>query len=437
MQSPTKQACLAELAELKVRHEQLETEHNKLKHELKVSVQYLNSILGNTPAGVAILEGEDFRYRYINKRLADINGATVAAHLGQPLQEIIPAAAPQVIPGLQSVIETGQATTSREFSTTMPTDPTENRWFIDSFFPIVTGNGDLTTVGVVVIEVTERKRAELALQQANRDLKKHGHKLDITNTQLQKEIKERSAAERNLLQIQQQLTHLLRVHTIEEMASGIAHELNQPLAAIVNYSEGCSKLINEDQEDVVGVTKVLGNITKEAMRCNDIIIRLRGLVTNNAPNTETFKLKEVLDDVISLMKSDLRAAKVKINIDIADNFPQLNTDKIQLSQTIINLFANAMDAITNSDAKHKTIDLSAQVINHKIIIMIKDQGPGVAPVLKENLFDPYISSKESGLGMGLTISRSIIESLGGKLLLKPQDGFGACFELSLPLKDPK
>jgi len=423
MENSTLEICLTELAELKVQHKQLLTDHTQLKHDLRLSIQHLNSILENTPAGVAILEGEDFVYRLVNRRLADINGLSVEAHLGQPLKKILPTIALNILPRLQAVVDTGLPTKSREFSANMPNDPNNIRWFIDSFFPISTPENTSKAVGVIVIDITEQKRAELAFQKANKELKR--------------EIQERSIAENSLLKIQQQLTHVLRVHTMTEMASGIAHELNQPLAAIVNYSQGCANLIYRGKKKLDVFIEIFEKVKSEALRCHAIINRLKRLVINKAPDIENFQLKEIVEDVISLMRSDLREANIIINVEIDDNIPHLNTDKIQLSQTLINLFTNAMDSIIDANSNRLTIDLIVKLINNNIIMKIRDYGLGIAPELTDKLFDPYVSTKKVGLGMGLTISRSIIEALGGTLLLVPQKGLGACFEITLPMKNKK
>jgi len=150
----------------------VENNHEKLTKELQRVNEYLDTILFNLPAGVAILEGPEFRYFKINRMLAEINGLTVDDHLGRPLKEVLPNAAADIIPRLQKVLETGKPSLNFEFSTKLPKDPNEIRHFIDSFFPIREKDGKIRAVGAVVLDITERKQSEMELINSKGELER-------------------------------------------------------------------------------------------------------------------------------------------------------------------------------------------------------------------------------------------------------------------------
>ena len=178
------------------------TAHKQAEEQLRSTQQYLDTILLNLPVGVAILEGPAFRYYRINHLLAEINGLSVEDHLDKPLAAVLPDAAPDIIPGLRHVLETGEARLNREFSTRLPKDPEVIRHFIDSFFPIKGEDGTPRAVGAVVRDITERKQAEAALQRAYAELEQRVQErtaeLTQSNAALEQEIAERKQAEEAL-----------------------------------------------------------------------------------------------------------------------------------------------------------------------------------------------------------------------------------------------
>ena len=201
--------------ELQTTVEKLQEEvvvRKRAEEALSTTQQYLDTILLNLPVGVAILEGPEFRYYRINRQLAEMNGLSVEDHLGRPLAAVLPEAAPDIIPGLRHVLETGEPRLDREFSTTLPKDPEVIRHFIDSFFPIKEADGKPRAVGAVVLDITERKRAEEALQRAYAELEQRVRErtaeLTRTNAALQQEMAARKQAEGLFRKMHNELEHL-------------------------------------------------------------------------------------------------------------------------------------------------------------------------------------------------------------------------------------
>lgn len=247
------------------------------------------------------------------------------------------------------------------------------------------------------------------------------------------DISERVAAERAAVQAQDRLTHVARLSTMGEMAAGLAHEINQPLAAITTYAQACQRLIAEGEAlDAADIRESLAQISQQALRAGEVIRRLRTFVANREVRREPIGCNRLIEDLLALARPDLRAHDVRLILDVQPELPEVMADAVQLQQVLINLFRNAIDATLHNGAAQREITLRAVAAKDGVEISVHDHGPGVEPGALASLFNPFFTTKANGTGLGLAISRTIVNAHGGKLAHRSEPGGGACFYFTLP-----
>ncbi|MFZ9477868.1 MAG: PAS domain S-box protein [Steroidobacteraceae bacterium] len=246
----------------------------------------------------------------------------------------------------------------------------------------------------------------------------------------------RRAAEDALI-AQQRITQVSRLATMGEMAAGIAHELNQPLAAIANYANAAMRLAATqgiEKIDPEGdVTLALEQISQQAQRAGEIIRRLRALVQNRETRHESANVNELINEVIGFTQSDARLHEVRIVRDLDTSLPIAMLDRIQIQQIVLNLLRNSIEALVERPVNEREILVTTSHDgNETLRIEVSDSGPGVPADLIDRIFDPFCTTKATGTGLGLAISRSIAEAHRGRLLYRRRAAGGACFVLEIP-----
>jgi len=237
---------------------------------------------------------------------------------------------------------------------------------------------------------------------------------------------------------QAQMTQVSRLATLGEMAAGIAHELNQPLAAITNYAHAAQRFAQSlalDRIDTDGdIRAALEQIASQALRAGEIIRRLRGLVQNRETQKEPSDLNALAREVIGFVQSELRLKEVKLTTQFADPLPTISLDRIQIQQVLLNLLRNAIEALEPLPSGERRIELRTEMdpVSPQLRCIITDSGPGVPDNLVSQIFDPFCTSKATGTGLGLAISRTIAEAHHGRLIYEQAPAGGARFILSLP-----
>jgi len=237
---------------------------------------------------------------------------------------------------------------------------------------------------------------------------------------------------------QQRITQVGRLATMGEMAAGIAHELNQPLAAIANYANaalrmtatvGMAAAADEDFQ------LALNQISQQALRAGEIIRRLRALVQNRETRLEPASINELVVEVLSFLQSDIRHGEVRVIKELSGDIPVALLDKIQIQQILLNLIRNAIEALIDIPAANRELRVVSRFHGAEtLLIEIIDRGPGVPDELISRIFDPFCTTKATGTGLGLAISRTIAEAHQGKLLYEPAEGGGSRFILQLPYR---
>ena len=250
-----------------------------------------------------------------------------------------------------------------------------------------------------------------------------------------KDITERKQAEEQLEKHKEELAHLMRLDLMNEMAAGMAHELNQPLSAIVNYSAGLARLADVSPVITDEIRNVMDAMIQEATRASGIIRGLRRLVAKRTPNKVRFSVAELIDKSIQICSIEASRQKVEVTCEAMENDPMLFADQVQIEQVVVCLILNSIEALKTSLAKPKRIQLA--VISPPdagyVQLKVTDNGPGIPPELFDKVFQPYYSTKSEGMGMGLAISRSIVESHGGRIWVESDSSGQTGFHISLPV----
>ncbi|HZX30002.1 MAG TPA: PAS domain S-box protein [Rhodocyclaceae bacterium] len=270
--------------------------------------------------------------------------------------------------------------------------------------PLIDGNGQHTGWMGSVVDVTERKRAEeLARQQ------------------------------------QEQLQFTSRLVTMGEMASTLAHELNQPLAAIASYNTGCLNLLETDNFDARDIRQALEKLGVQAQRAGLIIRRVHDFVRKSEPKRAPCRVEDAIEDCLGFVEAEARKRQIRLERDI-ETLPATLADQLMLEQVFLNLIRNGMEAMTDTPAEHRQLGVSARRQDGEIIVRVSDNGSGMSEEVRKRLFTAFFTTKPEGMGIGLSICRSIIEFHRGRLWAEDNaaspTGTGTVFIFTLPIEEP-
>lgn len=250
------------------------------------------------------------------------------------------------------------------------------------------------------------------------------------------DLSERKRGEEALRNAQAALTHMTRVTTMGEVSASIAHELNQPLTAIVNNANACLDLLPNERAGLTEVRAALADMMSDAERASAIIERVRRMARRSAPERAPLQLADVVDDTIDLAMSAAISKRVKIHAEVPADLPLVLGDRVQLQQVLLNLVVNAMEAMAGVEEPERRIEIVGQSDPHDgsagVRLDVRDSGTGLHTVERDRLFEAFYTTKSHGTGLGLAISRSIIEAHGGRLWAESTNGPGATFTFSLP-----
>jgi len=261
--------------------------------------------------------------------------------------------------------------------------------------------------------------------------------LQRANQDLQAEIAERKVAEEALQASEAELAHVSRLTMMGELTASIAHEVNQPLGAIMNYANACRRLLAAGPDNKTQVDQALTSIAEDARRASDVIARIRALSKKKPTEKTLTGVKALIDDVVAIAKYKMQARGTAVRVELGAELPPLWVDRVQIQQVLLNLMINAIEAMDTVPPADRILDLSARSGSHEgaaaIIVTVRDHGTGVSSADQGRLFDAFYTTKSEGVGLGLAISRSIVESHGGCLSLAPTQGPGATFQIVLPV----
>lgn len=246
-----------------------------------------------------------------------------------------------------------------------------------------------------------------------------------------RDLTERRAQERRVQELQSELVHVSRLTAMGEMASSLAHELNQPLSAIASYMKGSVTLLEAERPDVSRLRAALDHAGQQALRAGDIIKRLREFVAKGETEHSLEDPAVLIEEASALALVGARDRDVTVHLRLARNVGPVVVDKIQIQQVALNLIRNAIDAMTDSPRRELEIRVEADGIQ-TVRISVSDTGPGLRPDVRARLFQPFVTTKADGLGVGLSICRTIVEAHGGRIWAEDSMDGGAVFAFTLP-----
>jgi signal transduction histidine kinase len=282
--------------------------------------------------------------------------------------------------------------------------------------------------------------------------------ISLENTRLYGDLQEREDAlrrsEAHLAQARAELAHVTRVMTVGELTASIAHEISQPLSAIVTNADAGLRWLAAAVPNLEETAQVIRRISRDGKRASAVVSRMRALFKKTPATKEPVDINDAIQEVLVLTQHEIQRNRISIRTEFADDLPSVDGDRVQLQQVVLNLLVNAIQAMSAVPDATREVQLTSQMIAGieaegaeksirkmhsagpvppEILVTVKDSGPGLDPERFDHLFDPFFSTKPHGLGIGLTVSRSIIEAHSGRLWARANAPRGAIFQFTLPV----
>ncbi len=279
-------------------------------------------------------------------------------------------------------------------------------------------------------EVSERVRVEKALEQARDQLEQ---RVEERTSALAGEIAERKRAEDEARRHRNELAHFGRVSIIGEMATSLAHELNQPLTVISGCAQFCITRLRSGKGKPEQLLDAMEQTAEQANRANEVIRRVRGFIHKEEPERQPIDVNEVIRGLADLLRTDAREHGSELQLELTEPMPLVVADPIQVQQVILNLAHNGIEAMDDCGSVSRCLSIHTSGQSNGVIeVAVRDQGVGISSDSLDHLFDPFFTTKSQGLGMGLSISRTIVEAHGGRLWATSDVGEGTVFHFTLP-----
>jgi two-component system sensor kinase FixL len=312
--------------------------------------------------------------------------------------------------------------------------PSPHREHHDEYIQRYLRTGDRRVVGIGRVVAGQRKDGstfpmELAVGEVNL-----GGRRQFTG--FVRDISERQRTRQRLQELQAELSHVSRLTEMGQMASSLAHEVNQPLAAASNYLRAARRLhVRHGQEGEERLDEALGLAAGQIERASQILRRLRTFIKKGEPELQAEDVAKLIEEGSAIALVGARERGVTVRLQAAAQLPPVLVDKIQIQQVIVNLMRNAVEAMEHSPRRELTITTGRAACAQQIIVRVIDSGPGLAPAVVERLFQPFVTTKSQGMGVGLSICRSIVAGHGGELLAQANPEGGTIFSFTLPMAD--
>ena len=370
------------------------TERKRTEAELRESESRFRLVADSAPVMIW-MSGTDKLCTYFNKPWLDFTGRSLDQELGNGWAEGV---RPE---DLQRCLDTYTEAFDRREAFRMEyllrRHDGEFRWVLDTGIPRFNPDGCFAGYIGSCIDVTEQRRAQEQLHNAQEDL-----------------------------------ARVTRVVAMGELAAAIAHEVNQPLTAIVTNASFCLRRLDGATSTPEELRAAIRAIASDGTRASGVISRIRSLLKKGAPDRTELDINEIVQDVTTLLRHEFTRSRVSLRTELASDLPPVPGDLVQLHQVLLNLLMNAIEATSSSTNGRRTILIRSAKNPDGVLVQVQDSGPGIAPELADRIFEPFFTTKAEGIGMGLSISHSIVESHGGHLGIVPSPT-GALFEFTLPI----
>lgn len=369
-------------------------ERKQTQDALRETQRLIQAIFDNSSAVIQVKD-LDGRFLLVNRKFEEVIGLRSQEILGKTSFDLFPLNASEYDAGDRQVIETGSASEAEEILKTERGD----RVFLTTKSLLSDESGAPYALFGISAEITERKQAESDLRE-----------------------------------MQAELAHLNRVMTVGELTASIAHEINQPLAAIVMNGNAALRWLALDPPNLARARDSAELILRDGDRASRVIARIRALLKKSPPSKTLLDVNEVVNEVVGLTQSEMVRNSVRLRIDLADDLARVPGDRVQLQQVLLNLIVNAVEAMLTIEDRQRAMLIATDIFdNNGVRVAVSDNGLGIDPQMAAHLFDAFTTTKPEGMGMGLAISRSIIEAHGGRLWTEANDEFGATFQFTLPI----
>lgn len=243
-------------------------------------------------------------------------------------------------------------------------------------------------------------------------------------------------AEEELEKTQAELAHVTRVTTLGELTASIAHELNQPLGAIVTNGHACLRLLSRENPDIEEARQAVECMIADGLRASEVITRIRRLLKKSPAGKSSHDINNIIHDVLRLTAGELNKNGINVSTRLSNGLPHVLVDRVQIQQVVLNLILNSKEAMSTAGWRPRELTIGTGRTETDVTVRIADTGPGIFPENRERVFEPFFTSKEGGLGLGLSISRTIIDAHGGTLWIEPgPDERGTISQFTLPVSE--
>jgi PAS domain S-box-containing protein len=382
---------------------ELTRSNDDLKREIaeRNQAEYLTGqVFERSPDAVLII-GRDYRYRRVNPVHARNWGRPVESMIGMHIAEL--AGVEFFEQKLRPFLDRCFAGESVRFEDWFD-NALGHRYVVVSYSPLWSGSRQVEAALVIARDLTDHALASEALRQAQADL-----------------------------------AHASRMTTMGELTASLAHEVNQPITAAVNGASTCVRWLTRDNPDLNEAREAAAGAIRNAKRAADIINRIRSISKKGESKRQLVDVNELIREMITLLGNEASRNSVSIRTDLDPDLPKVIADSVQVQQVMMNLIMNSIDAMKDVDRNRELVIRSQQAENHQLMILISDTGVGLPPEQKDKIFDAFFTTKPHGMGMGLRISRSIVESHGGRLWAAENSPHGASFSftVALPVEAPE
>src|SRR6185369_6498859 len=369
-------------------------ERKRTEDTLRETQRLIQAIFDNSPAVIHV-QDLDGHFVLVNRKFEEVVGLRSQEILGKTSFDLFPLNAAAYDAGDRQVIETGSASETEEVLTTDCGD----RVFLTTKSLLSDETGKPYALFGISAEITERKKAEADLRE-----------------------------------MQSELAHLNRVMTVGELAASIAHEINQPLTAMVWNANAALRWLAFDPPNLTKAQDSAALIIRDGDRAGQVLARIRALLKNTPPSKTLLDVNDLVNEVVALTQSKIVQHNIRLRVVLVDDLPNVPGDRIQLQQVLLNLIVNAVEAMLGIEDRQRALAItSGRFKDNGVRIAVSDNGPGIDPQTAHHVFDAFCTTKPEGMGMGLAISRSIIDAHGGRLWTEANEQYGATFQFTLPM----